>query len=90
MRPRVLGLGIEVERIFVFVAVIAVESQAQLGERSLNESRLQDDARQSDVARRLQIDVVKRRRQVVSAVARTKLPKSFRVGDRKFFVRAKS
>ncbi len=34
--------------------------------------------------------MVKRRRQVVSAVARTKLAKSFRVGDGKFLVRAKS
>jgi hypothetical protein len=70
--------------------VIAVKGHAQLGERSLDERRLQDDAGQSDVARGLQIDMVERRRQVISAVARTKLSKGFRVGDGKFLVRAKS
>ena len=70
--------------------MIAVKSHAQLGERPLDEWRFHDDARQSDVARGLQIDMVKRCRQVVSAVARTKLTKSLRVRDRKFLVRAKS
>ena len=58
--------------------------------RPLDERRLQEDARQSDVARGLQIDMVKRRRQVIGAIARTKLAKSFRVGDGKFLVGAKS
>src|SRR6202022_3524555 len=80
--------GEEVKRVLVLVAVIAVKGYAQLGERSLDKWRLHDDAGQSDVARRLQIDLVKRRRQVVSAVAGTKLSKSFRVRDRKFLVPA--
>src|SRR5271157_2602317 len=90
MWRRVLGFGIEVERVLILVAVIAVKGHAQLGERPLDKWRLHDDARQSDVARGLQIDMVKGRCQVVSAVARTKLTKSFRVGDSKFLVRAKS
>src|SRR5260370_39528194 len=87
---RVLGFGIEVERVLVFVAVIAVKSQAQLRKGSLDEWRFQDDAGQSYVTRRLQIDLVKRRRQEVSAAAGTKLAKSFRIRDRKFLVCAKS
>src|ERR1700693_5173751 len=67
-----------------------MKGHAQLGERPLDEWRLHDDARQSDVARRLHIDLVKSRRQIVSAVARTKFTKSLRVGDREFLVRAKS
>src|SRR5258708_14165211 len=67
-----------------------MKGHAQLGERSLDEWRLHDDARQSDIARRLQIDLIKRRRQIISAIARTKLTESLRVGDGKFLVSAKS
>jgi len=67
-----------------------MKGHAQLGERPLDERRLHDDARQSDVARRLHIDLVKSGRQIVSAVARTKFTESLRVGDREFLVRAKS
>src|SRR6266446_10546383 len=86
----VLAIRKEVERILVLVAVIAMKGHAQLGERPFDKRRLHDDARQSDVARGLQIDLIKRRRQIVTAVARPKLTESFRVGDRKFLVRAKS
>src|SRR6266481_5895516 len=86
----VLAIRKEVERILVLVAVIAMKSHAQLGERSLDEWRLHDDPRQSDVARGLQIDRIKRCRQVIGAITGTKLAESFRVGDGKFLVRAKS
>src|SRR6266403_4248361 len=86
----VLAIREEVERILVLVAVIAMKGHAEFGERPLDEWRLHDDARKSDVARGLQIDLIKRRRQIVSAIAGTKLAKSFRIGDRKFLVRAKS
>src|SRR5437660_11416325 len=86
----VLGIREEVERILVLVAVIAVKGHAQLGERPLDEWRLHDDACKSHVARGLKIDLVKRCRQIISAIARTKLTKSFRVGDGKLLVRAKS
>src|ERR1700674_2535927 len=67
-----------------------MKGHAQFGERSLDEWRLHDDARQSDVARGLHIDLVKRGRQIVSTITGTKLAESFRVSDRKFLVRAKS
>src|SRR6266404_1013686 len=86
----VLAIRKEVERILVLVAVIAMKGHAQLGERPLDEWRLHDDACKSHVARGLNIDLIKRRSQIISAVARTKLAKSLRVGDREFLVRAKS
>jgi hypothetical protein len=70
--------------------VIAVKCHAQLRERALDEGRLQNDASEADIARRLQIDLVKRRRQIIRTIAGTELAEGFGVSDREFLVRAKS
>src|ERR1035438_10261903 len=90
MWSRVLRLGKEVDRVLIFVAVIAMKGYPEFRQSSFHKWRFHDDAGEANVARGLQIDMVKRRRQIVSAIARPKLAESFRVGDRKFPVRAKS
>ena len=87
VRRRVLGFRKGVQRVLVFIAVVAVESHAQLGKRALDEGRLEHDPRQPDIPRGLQVDLVKRGRQVVRAVAGTELAESFRVGNGKLLVR---
>src|ERR1017187_5123284 len=67
-----------------------MKGHAELRQSPFHEWRFHNDARQSDIARGLQIDVVEGCGKIVRAVARTKLTKSFRIRDGKFLVCAKS
>src|SRR6202035_458121 len=70
--------------------MIAVKSHAELGKCALDERRFHDDACQPDVSRGLQVNMVKRRRHVIRAVAWTKLAESFRIRYSELLMGSKS
>ena len=90
VRRGVLGLGIKVERGLVLVAMIAVKAHSQLAQRVFHERRFHDDSRQSHISRRLKINLVKRGREIIRAIAGTELAECLRVSDRELLVRAES
>ena len=84
VRRRILLLGEHIEGILVLVPLVHARRDAQLFQRPGEEGGLGHQTGQPDVARRLQIDLAERTRQIVGPVARAEFAERLGKRDRGF------